>query len=561
MTLFHAPSVQSPKAYDLQNLSAQQLGARNNPANATEVGGLAPVDFRFPIYPLYECRRQGCVLDGVTNDYAAFNKVISVASVLGLAIVIDGPMLVGTNITIPSNVQVWFTGAGLIKPSAGITVTINGPVHADNKKIFDLSNAGALVAGSMGGTDLVIQWWGCIADGDYGAVIAGTDNSVPLQQCLTFARARSNLTSMTANRIKAPSGVYRVNSAVTIGDGITFQGSGMWSTIFFAPNAFADAGGFFQINGTTGSPTFVSDMAVSGQTNGANGAGGIICTKNGVFLTNLWCSAWVAGAGISLGSTDNYAHGCVCELNQYGFKVVQYNCSIQHGTTYQNAVAGIFVDNHLAVDGGRVHIIGMRCIEDSQQGISLSQAQRVTIDACTVFDHLNTKFSDAGIRIDVSNDIIISNSALQLHAATAGTNSGISMTGACTNIRINGVAASNWRDGISAGANGATIRLTITGCDCSGNTRHGINVFTGDEVLLSGNTCAANGNTGIVATHSLNAGKWGIIGNRASGNITGYALTCGATMFINFVGNTYNGNTTNITKGGTVANINDVGSF
>lgn len=46
MTLFHSPSVQSPKAYDLQNLQAAQLGARIFPRTARETSsGVTPTDF------------------------------------------------------------------------------------------------------------------------------------------------------------------------------------------------------------------------------------------------------------------------------------------------------------------------------------------------------------------------------------------------------------------------------------------------------------------------------------------------------------------------------------
>jgi hypothetical protein len=127
--------------------------------------GVTPSDYQYLSRPWLDVKREGCALDGATDDYAAFARCLSVAASTNTALVVDGPMLLGTNTTIPKNVQLWFVGNGKIKPAANKTITVNGAVRAGLLQIFDVSNSGALINGSFGGSEFYPEWWGAVGDG------------------------------------------------------------------------------------------------------------------------------------------------------------------------------------------------------------------------------------------------------------------------------------------------------------------------------------------------------------------------------------------------------------
>ncbi|HXI52366.1 MAG TPA: hypothetical protein VNH84_12700 [Candidatus Saccharimonadales bacterium] len=119
MTLFHPPSVQSPKAYDLANLQGAALGARLAAAAGATMRAnlrtaLQDTGFRYKIHPSEtaqgltevnltfgfdpgDVRRYGAVADGVTNDGPAFQTAIYVArqtTVLGVLTGVGGTVYV-----------------------------------------------------------------------------------------------------------------------------------------------------------------------------------------------------------------------------------------------------------------------------------------------------------------------------------------------------------------------------------------------------------------------------------------------------------------------------------
>jgi len=103
-------------------------------------------------------------LDGVTDDSAALAAALLVIGTNRAGLSITGPMLINSNLTIPSNVQLSFVGTGQIKPAANKTVTINGAIRAGAWQIFDTSNSGAVVTGSIRNPEVSVEWFGAAAD-------------------------------------------------------------------------------------------------------------------------------------------------------------------------------------------------------------------------------------------------------------------------------------------------------------------------------------------------------------------------------------------------------------
>lgn len=151
--------------------------------------------------------------DGTTDDYAALNALLTTIGSASATIAITKVFRIATNITIPSNVTLWFLKGGQLKPDSSKTVTINGAVAAGVWQIFSGSGS---IAGSMKVIVLYPQWWGATGDGV-------TDDTVPTQAAIT---ATSNITSA---KLFFPPGTYKLTAPLVIPNtyqGFVMEGSG-----------------------------------------------------------------------------------------------------------------------------------------------------------------------------------------------------------------------------------------------------------------------------------------------------------------------------------------------
>jgi hypothetical protein len=124
----------------------------------------------------------GAKMDGSTDDYAALSAFLTaVGSTTPVSVVINGVMVIGTSVTIPSNVQLIFSGNGMIKPAATKTVTINGSVIAGAWQIFDISASGSVVTGNVKNDVIYPYWFG-----------AKNDNSTDCTAGITAALAMAH---------------------------------------------------------------------------------------------------------------------------------------------------------------------------------------------------------------------------------------------------------------------------------------------------------------------------------------------------------------------------------
>ena len=162
--------------------SAGDIGAILYPRTEEEIAAdVTPADLTRFAQPWLWVRREGCVLDGTTDDYEAFGRCISVAASTNMGLLIDGPMLIGTNITVPKNVTLWFVGNGRIKPAANRTVTLNCRIEAGHQQIFDISASSALIAGRPVVEFASVCWFGAIGDNV-------TDDTVAVQRVHDFCK-------------------------------------------------------------------------------------------------------------------------------------------------------------------------------------------------------------------------------------------------------------------------------------------------------------------------------------------------------------------------------------
>ncbi|MGE4564866.1 MAG: glycosyl hydrolase family 28-related protein, partial [Victivallaceae bacterium] len=95
-------------------------------------------------------------------------------------------------------VELEFVGDGMLELAEGVTLTVNGPLRAGERRIFCGSGR---VEGAVKAACILPQWFGATGDGR-------TDDSGALQRAADLAR------SSTARKLVIPQGVYRIENSV-----------------------------------------------------------------------------------------------------------------------------------------------------------------------------------------------------------------------------------------------------------------------------------------------------------------------------------------------------------
>lgn len=216
-------------------------------------GGITPVNTSFFGIPWLWVRREGCVLDGATDDTVAFNKCLTVAAASGApntALLIDGPMFLNTsNITIPGNVSLIFAGAGKLKPGAGKTITLGQTPQAPLQQIFDLSSGGLVeMPTNLRSTEVWAEWWGAV--GDNGATV--TNNEVPINAAIASIALAAGSTGI----VRLGIGNFIISAVISLGNYITLRGTNDFTKIRAKASGWAPAS--TMITASTGGSMFDS---------------------------------------------------------------------------------------------------------------------------------------------------------------------------------------------------------------------------------------------------------------------------------------------------------------
>lgn len=228
----------SPKsAFDKCNANFTDLyggaGFPGTPQTPAELAaGVTPVALNFFANPWLWVRREGCVLDGVTDDTAAFNKCLSVAAALGapnFALLIDGPMFINSaSIVIPQNVQLWFVGAGKIKPGTGRTITLGMTPEAGLWQIFDISAGGViLMPNNFKTKEVWAEWWGANGDG-----VTNIANDVQINAAIN---AISNALGGSGGTVRFGAGRFLISQVINLFDYCSLRGINDFTKIIAQP--------------------------------------------------------------------------------------------------------------------------------------------------------------------------------------------------------------------------------------------------------------------------------------------------------------------------------------
>lgn len=145
---------------------------------------------------------------------------------------------VTAGLTVPRNVTLEFTGAGLLTCTGSPTININGPLSALPQQIFDPTCTIRFGTGSepaWPGLALYTEWFGSIANDtlDDSAGIQRTFDSLPFQGA-ELGRG---------GHVKCLLGVYTINAQVLIKNkaGITYEGVNRHSCIWRPGTGFASS--------------------------------------------------------------------------------------------------------------------------------------------------------------------------------------------------------------------------------------------------------------------------------------------------------------------------------
>lgn len=177
---------------------------------------------------IYAAKAYSLKGDGVTDDYAALNTLISttIAGDDAAIVFYDGDYVIGTNITIPSNITLWFIQGGTLKPSTGKTVTINGYIESGEYQIF--SGSGLIIGRALNSL-IYAQWFGLPAND-------ATDGSPSLQKAINYAQLNDTPLMIPRKiRIRLDSQVIikkGKNAAIDVSMNITIY----WNDAIVLPN-------------------------------------------------------------------------------------------------------------------------------------------------------------------------------------------------------------------------------------------------------------------------------------------------------------------------------------
>jgi hypothetical protein len=128
------------------------------------------------------------------ESYASFAAAITVLGRATKTLVIPSSQTVADKVTVPENVSLRFTGAGMLNISSTYTVTINGNLSAPVKQIF--SGAGTVAfAPNTPITALYPQWWGVVGNGS-------TDDTRTMQAALNAMQSDFHMVLTPGLKVK-----------------------------------------------------------------------------------------------------------------------------------------------------------------------------------------------------------------------------------------------------------------------------------------------------------------------------------------------------------------------
>jgi len=237
----------------------------------------------------------GAAGDGTTDDSTALSNAISYFGSNEGVIVLSGNHRIASDVTVPSNITLWFLPPGKLNVDSGVTVTLNCKIHAGIYHIFDGS-------GDYDGTPICEcvypQWFGAKADGD-------NDDTTAIQKAIDFAYSPAFLP------VTFPSGVYKVTAPLKFKSGTVLQGTGLmdYPRIYFYGN---DGENCFEPAFDGVSKLIIKGLRIEDKRDTVTGGDGINLNRcvNGIFIENCFISGFYNG--INATAPSGYSCDDIC---------------------------------------------------------------------------------------------------------------------------------------------------------------------------------------------------------------------------------------------------------
>ena len=526
--------------------------------------------------------------DGTTDDSGKINDAVTAASTNGGTVVFPpGTYRIASDLTVPSNVTLWFMNGAMLSADSGVTVTISGPIEAGLHQIF--SGSGTVVIAKI--KEVFAEWWGAKGDGiaddrtALNSAVSSLSNGGDIKFVGTY-KISSNLTFPENVKLNfAESARFSVDSGVTLTINSAIE-AGLYQ-IF-------DGGGTI-----AGKPRI---EYVFPQWFGAKGDGASDDASPIQKALNFFSRIMFRSATYKIGTTITIPSNCYI----YG-----------NGATFytKNAIPRMWYIPSTSQD---VHIEKINCNGDAPDFTAFQvEGHRVWFDECTTFNvnigivsrgsrHYINKCdlrANVGILIETSAEvksisdcvIAVSNIGIRItggagirisncdimggnHNLLVDPNSGVVASVVCENVFFDQGAqgcvrmvptgtgvivrckfSNCWMSG-SSGSRGVALGVNVKGiqfdsCDIYGNAADGI-FIAGQGIIVSNCQIAGNGGSGV----SVGGGTTDFV---ITGNIIGPTGDFGANVwgvFINSGASDRYVITGNMLKGNTAGAISDGGT-
>lgn len=465
---------------------------------------------------IYNVKAYGAKGDGSTDDASKIADAITAASTNGGIVYFPpGTYVVGSAITFPSNVTAEFSNGAKLSINSGITVTINGPIHAGLYHIF--SGAGT-VAGNIKVLYVVPQWWGAKGDGV-------TDDTISIQKSINAVFAIGN------GVVFLSKGEYKITDTIILKGNVTIKGEGRKASII-APATTDQT--VFSLTYTTLTRAYVEISNL-----------GIVAKASGT-------KAIVTTLASALSFYDLYIAGTVETFHIDRGSNFQIKSILVEGTTYYKAGKAIFesTDNLDHIFDAQITDYQIRNIGNGVETPSIKFHRAV---ACHVFGyHVNDLyqggtpadgilFSDDCQGCKIISSIIVKPGAYGIKFIKPTTTPAPSFT-TIMNVDIDQSQGTGIQ--IDAGNWGTVVGGNITGC-----TTRGIEIGDQNNNII-GVTIKKCGQQGI----QVNAGvtNFKIIDCHIESTTTAILVSAGASDKYYIVGNhVATGNTNTVIDNGT----------
>jgi Pectate lyase superfamily protein len=222
----------------------------------------------------------------IASRYATFQSACAAAQ--GRTLLLDVPMPVASDYTVPASVHLFGVRGGLLRPASGVTVTFARPdlLSAGAYQMFDESDGGA-IAFPTGGP-VRADWWGADPSGV-------ADSAAAITAALSAAS--------TNMQVQLSAGTYLVGSAIEPPSGATagwtLAGAGMDATVLERAAGFA--GTLLDLTAATTGRFHLQELSLDGldRTTGTIGLAGApanYCKLTRVRFVNLEYGAVINGS-------------------------------------------------------------------------------------------------------------------------------------------------------------------------------------------------------------------------------------------------------------------------